>query len=184
MKEVTGDILALAQRGEFDLVIQGCNCEGSMGAGLAKQIKEDYPAAFEADQRLSGTPEQRLGGVVGVTVVSKSNPAITFTILNGYTQLKARSATRGERLADYDAIRSVFKTVASNFPNYRIAYPKIGAGRAHGDWVIIEKIIDEELAGLDHTLVVFDENSATGSTAKVTPGGNAMQHPATVSGTI
>ena len=38
----------------------------------------------------------------------------------------------------------------------RIGYPKIGAGLAGGDWSIIEKIIDEELQGTDHTLVIFE----------------------------
>jgi O-acetyl-ADP-ribose deacetylase (regulator of RNase III) len=156
MKEVTGNILRLAGQGEFDLIVHGCNCEGIMGAGLAKQISEEYPAAKDADQNSSGiTPDQKLGGVVGVTVYSNENPAVVFTILNGYTQRNARGA-RGEVLVDYDAVRSVFRTVGNNYPNYRIAYPKIGAGKAHGDWDTIKAIIDEELDGLDHTLVVFD----------------------------
>ncbi|MFZ6679409.1 hypothetical protein [Undibacterium sp. Tian12W] len=38
----------------------------------------------------------------------------------------------------------------------RLAYPLIGAGLAGGDWVKIAAIIDEELDGMDHTLVRFD----------------------------
>jgi len=39
----------------------------------------------------------------------------------------------------------------------RIGYPKIGAGLAGGDWEIIAAIIiiEEELAGEDHTLVEY-----------------------------
>ena len=40
-----------------------------------------------------------------------------------------------------------------NFPGKRIGYPKIGAGLARGYWNVISQIINEELAGEDHTLV-------------------------------
>lgn len=173
MKTITGDILALAEQGEFDLIVHGCNCEGIMGAGLAKQIKENYPLAFEADKKsASRTPESKLGGITGVTVCSNTDVNVVFTILNAYTQLKSRGSFRGETLVDYDAVRSVFKTIASNYPNYRIAYPKIGAGMAHGNWDTINTIIKEELDGLDHTLVIFDDPNVPA----VVPGGGMIQH--------
>jgi O-acetyl-ADP-ribose deacetylase (regulator of RNase III) len=43
MKTVKGDLLALAKEGKFDIIVQGCNCHNVMGAGLAKQIKEEFP---------------------------------------------------------------------------------------------------------------------------------------------
>jgi len=46
-------------------------------------------------------------------------------------------------------------SVKAQFSGKRIAYPKIGAGLAGGDWDIIRGIIDEELAGEDHTYVEF-----------------------------
>ncbi len=57
--------------------------------------------------------------------------------------------------ANYEAIRSVFKKLKSNYSGKRIGYPKIGAGLAGGDWEKISKIIDEELFNEDHTLVEF-----------------------------
>lgn len=47
------------------------------------------------------------------------------------------------------------RAVARDFAEDRIGYPRIGAGLAGGDWSIIGAIIDEELHGLDHTLVEF-----------------------------
>ena len=41
------------------------------------------------------------------------------------------------------------------FADKVIGYPLIGAGLAKGDWQVISKIIDTELAGTDHTLVKF-----------------------------
>ena len=40
-----------AKNGEFDVIIQGCNCFHTMGAGIAKYIKQDFPEAFAADKQ-------------------------------------------------------------------------------------------------------------------------------------
>jgi O-acetyl-ADP-ribose deacetylase (regulator of RNase III) len=81
---------------------------------------------------------------------------LSFAIVNGYTQFH----WEGEGvLADYDAIRSVFRQVKQQFGGKRIGYPKLGAGLARGDWSIIARIIEEELAGEDHTYVEFMSRS-------------------------
>lgn len=142
MKIVKGDLLALAKAGEFDVIIQGCNCFHLMGAGIAKQIKDQFPVAYSADLTSAYGDARKLGTVtVGSTM--------TLFIVNGYTQF------RPGRNVDYAAIRRVFSTVKQLFEGRRIGYPKIGAGIAGGDWDIISKIIDEELEGEDHTLVVL-----------------------------
>lgn len=154
MKIINGNIIELAKEGKFDLIVHGCNGEQSMGAGLARQIKFEFPEAYEADLSDDRTPEEKLGSISGAKVRYANSDGETnkFYVLNGYTQAYARGYGI---LADYDAIRSVFTTIATHFPKARIAYPKIGAGLARGDWDIIEDIIEEELEGLDHTLVLY-----------------------------
>jgi O-acetyl-ADP-ribose deacetylase (regulator of RNase III) len=73
--------------------------------------------------------------------------------VNAYTQFHWRGK---KPLADYDAIRPAMREVAKQFAGQRIGYPRIGAGMAGGDWDTIAKIIEEELAGQDHTLVEYD----------------------------
>ena len=75
-----------------------------------------------------------------------------ITIVNGYTQFHWRGSAV---LVDYVALRSVMRQVKAMFAGSRIAYPMIGAGLARGDWSIIASIIEEELAGEDHTLVEY-----------------------------
>ena len=48
------------------------------------------------------------------------------------------------------------RQVKGSFAGKRIGYRKMGAGLAGGDWNRIAAIVDEELAGEDHTLVEFD----------------------------
>ena len=49
MQTVRGDLLALAIAGDFDVIIHGCNCLHTMSAGIAKSIKHQFPAAYDAD---------------------------------------------------------------------------------------------------------------------------------------
>ena len=50
MQTVRGDLFALGFAGEFDAIIHGCNCHNTMGAGIAKSVKQQFPAAYHADQ--------------------------------------------------------------------------------------------------------------------------------------
>ncbi|WP_434153492.1 hypothetical protein [Pseudomonas sp. JZ134] len=77
---------------------------------------------------------------------------LELTVVNAYTQF----LWRGEGVkADYEAIRAVMRAIRQGFSGYRIGYPRIGAGLAEGDWAIISALINEELAGLDPTLVEY-----------------------------
>lgn len=149
MKTIQGDLLALALDGTFQVIIHGCNCQCTMGAGIAKAIKSTFPEAFAADCETAKGDRTKLG-TISYATVSRDDHEIT--VVNGYTQLNWRGS--GVR-ADYDAIRSVMAAVKQEFSGSRIGYPLIGAGLAKGDWSIISVIIDEELSGEDHTLVEF-----------------------------
>jgi len=149
MKTVRGDLLALAQDGTFQVIIHGCNCQCTMGAGIAKAIKSIFPEAFAADCETTTGDRTKLGTISHATV---SRGGVEITIVNGYTQFNWRGS--GVH-ADYEAIRSVMAAVKKRFSGSRIGYPLIGAGLAKGDWSIISAIIDEELSGEDHTLVEF-----------------------------
>lgn len=158
MKFITGNILDLAENGVFDVVVHGCNCESNMGAGLAKTIADRYPAVAQVDASTSNIdPADKLGEFSGVMISPQNSDSdFEFTIINAYIQEHARGYGSGETLVDYDAVRTVFRSIAENFSGQRISYPKIGAGQARGDWAIISEIIEEELAGEDHTLVIFN----------------------------
>ncbi|MFC4159134.1 macro domain-containing protein [Chitinimonas lacunae] len=149
MKQISGNLLDLAEAGQFDLIVHGCNCFCTMGAGLAKTIRQHYPEAFAADAATVAADRNKLGTYSIATI--RRGP-VEFLIVNAYTQYD----WRGRHIkADYDAIRSVFARLRQTFPDKRIGYPLIGAGLARGDWKLISSIIEAELAGMDHALVVL-----------------------------
>lgn len=49
MKKVYGDLIEMAEHGDFDVIVHGCNCFCTMGAGIALQIKHHFPEAYYAD---------------------------------------------------------------------------------------------------------------------------------------
>jgi O-acetyl-ADP-ribose deacetylase (regulator of RNase III) len=149
MNIVCGDLIELAKAGTFDVIIHGCNCQCRMGRGIALTIKQQFPEAYTADCQTTIGDRTKLGTF---TTVKIDRDGFNFTIVNGYTQFH----WQGDGvLADYDAIRSVFRQVKQQFAGKRMGYPKIGAGLARGDWSIIAAIVDEELAGENHTYVEF-----------------------------
>ncbi|MBD2769510.1 macro domain-containing protein [Hymenobacter sp. BT664] len=147
MRTEKGDLVRKAKAGEFDVIVHGCNCFCTMGAGIAKTIKQVFPAAYEADLATPVGDKAKLGHytVANVQVGGKA-----LTILNAYTQYHWQG--RG-RKADYDALRQVFRRIKQEYAGQRIGYPAIGAGLAGGEWPVIAAIIEEELAGEDHVFV-------------------------------
>ncbi|MER8801482.1 MULTISPECIES: macro domain-containing protein [unclassified Mesorhizobium] len=149
MQTIRGDLLQLALDGTFDVIVHGCNCQCQMGKGIALSIKQPFPEAYAADcATLKGDPA-KLGSI---SVAEIKRGSRIFHVVNGYTQFHWQG--KGVK-ADYQAIRKVMQAVKGKFAGKRIGYPKIGAGLAGGDWETIASIINDELAGEDHTLVEY-----------------------------
>ncbi|WP_084068219.1 macro domain-containing protein [Desulfocicer vacuolatum] len=149
MKIVNGDLIKLAVDGEFDVIIHGCNCFCTMGAGIARSIKAQFPEAFQADLATKKGDRTKLGGFSHAMVTQNGHAVI---VINAYTQFHYSG---NAVLADYDAITSVFRKLKVQFSGKRFGFPLIGAGLAGGDWQVISKIIDRELQGEDFTLVQY-----------------------------
>ena len=149
MKVTKGDLIKKAKEGEFDLIVHGCNCFCTMGAGIAKGIKSEFPEAFDADQATTEGSKEKLGTCSFAKI---EREGINLIVVNAYIQFDYRG--RGVKV-DYDAVRSCMKWIRENFGGKRIGIPKIGAGLAGGDWERISQIVDKELAEEDVTLVEF-----------------------------
>ena len=149
MKIIQGDLIQLALNGEFDVIIHGCNCFCTMGAGIAKSIKSEFPEAYQADLETIKGNSGKLGTFSYAKVIRDSHE---ITVINAYSQFHWKGF--GNKVV-YSAIRNVFKDIKKNYSGKKIGYPLIGCGLAGGDWDLIGKIIESELSGEEHTLVKF-----------------------------
>ncbi|MFW6007934.1 MAG: macro domain-containing protein [archaeon] len=155
MKYMYGNLITLAEKGYFDVIIHGCNCFHKMGAGIAKEIADRYPIAYEEDKKTNYGSPLKLGSYMYVNVESPIIKNHHFFIVNAYTQYYyGRGKNKQDLIHHY--IQEVFEEIAYEFFGYRIGYPKIGAGLAGGDWEKISQIIDYELGSIDHKLVILN----------------------------
>ncbi len=129
------------------MIVHGCNCFCIFGAGIAKQIRERFPAAYDADLATEKGDAGKLGTCSYAVCPTSSGSVV---VVNAYTQF---GFAYGRTVVDYDAIESCFEWVAQQFAGERIGVPRIGAGLAGGAWPIIANIIQRELVGEDITLV-------------------------------
>ncbi len=158
MNTVRGNLVTMGLSGQFDIIIHGCNCFCSFGAGIAKEIAQRIPEAYKADLGTDKGSHLKLGTYTRAQVRildDQGRNKHTLNVINAYTQYDFW--TKGPR-ADYEAIRSVFQRIKSDFGGgvFTFGIPKIGAGLAGGRWDIISEIIEEEMKDEHLTLVEFD----------------------------
>lgn len=153
LKRIKGDLLALAERGKFDMIVHGCNCKNTMGSGIAKQIKDKYPEAYRADTKYSENvlSYEKLGNFSRARVGS-------FSIINAYTQHEY--LPRGQDHFEYASFAVILQKLAHYWGNYDFGFPYIGMGLAGGDPDRIISILEEfasvvEAKGGSATLVEY-----------------------------
>lgn len=150
IKETKGDLIELAKQGEFNLIAHGANCFKTMGAGIALQIRNNFPDAYKADKSDARLSLERLGDFTSSS--HYNNKGKNFTIINLYTQFEP-----GPNL-DYEALTLGLRKVNMLYGGLSIGLPQIGAGIGSGDWNKILKIIKRELKDMDVTIVYYEKS--------------------------
>lgn len=144
-KEVKGDLIEMTKEGTFDVICHGANCMQTMGAGIARVIKINFPEAYQVDKDDTRLSRQRLGDLSYSFDVDSN----TY-IVNLYTQYY------GGRNLDYEALTLSLRKLAMIFDeDVHIGLPLIGCGIAGGDWSKVKSIIKEELKEYKVTIVIL-----------------------------
>lgn len=136
-----GNLLNLAEAGEFDIVVQGCNCFNTMGGGIAREIRERYPEVAAVDSETVRGDYNKLGTwTEGYAWFNeRGDDADNFIIINAYTQY---NMSTGEDVFEYTAFQLILQKLAHEFPGKRIGFPYIGMGLAGGDKDIIMPMLE------------------------------------------
>lgn len=135
---IYGDLL----EADADMICQQVNCQGVMGAGLARAIYTKWPVVKARYLKFcrdvgGGDPELLLGGVQVIHA-----PWIPFDVANIFGQLDYGRKKR--RYTSYDAMWNAFCWIRDSYPKDTvIAFPYgIGCGLAGGSWAIVRMLID------------------------------------------
>lgn len=138
LKHVKGNLLDLAEAGEFDVIVQGCNCFNTMGGGIAREIRERYPEVAYVDGKTEKGDYMKLGNWTSEVVVRK-NGSVEFDIINAYTQY---NMSTGKDVFEYSAFQLILEKLAFVYPGKRFGLPYIGCGLAGGEQETIVDMID------------------------------------------
>src|SRR5690606_27601150 len=141
--KINGDLISLAKEGKFDVIVHGCNCFCTMGAGLAPQMAKNFGAdrfylensnykgnINKLGQISYGTTYIKDGEIPRIYLTPKDNLTLTnngfkkLEVVNAYTQYNP-----GKDL-DYNALILCLKKINHMFKGKHIGLPKIGAGIA------------------------------------------------------
>lgn len=117
------------------IILHGVNCQGVMGAGVAKAIRDKWPVVKLQYETLCDCfyQQSHLGGLCQPVLVSDD-----IIVCNLFTQINYGSKT-GTRYADPDlifiALTNLARLINSNrLPHHPIYTPKIGCGLGGLNW--------------------------------------------------
>ena len=131
-----GNLLDLAENGDFDVIVQGCNCFNTMGGGIAREIRERYPLAAASDMQTTRGDYTKLGSwTVGLNDLTDRR----FLIINAYTQY---NMSQGTDVFEYTAFQLILEKLTFVYPGKRFGLPYIGMGLAGGDKDVIIPMIE------------------------------------------
>ena len=114
------------------VLVHGCNAQGVMGSGFAKQFKEVFPEAYH---KYLNQFNLQLGQVISMEYGD-------LTVCSAITQ-KFYGRDKTIRYVDYWAVQQSLLKVATLAKDRPIYMPFIGGGLANGDRTILATIFEE-----------------------------------------
>jgi O-acetyl-ADP-ribose deacetylase (regulator of RNase III) len=143
MKEIKGDLIQLAKNGEFDVIVHGCNCFNTMGAGIAVKMRTEFKAdtspwegsMFKGSIDKLGCISPLQCWIKDEIVLDDYNKDLfkdskSLIVINAYTQYNYKSY----KPLDYNALQLCLRKINYNYKGCKIGLPLIGCGLAGGIW--------------------------------------------------
>ncbi len=144
---IKGDLLQCTE----EIFGHQVNCQGVMGSGIARQIRDRYPIVYEEYIRYceGKSPEELLGQCQLVETDQK-------TVANLFGQLNY--GREPVLYTNYEGLRRSLQSL-KNYAQQngkQVALPYlIGCGLANGDWSIVSRMIEEVFENYEVTLYQF-----------------------------
>lgn len=161
---VKRDLIEVMKSGYPMMVMHGCNMQGAMGAGFAKEVRAfAEPCYYDYANWLDFQEDANMRPTLGDVRVNQQHSVLFFHALTQDTY------GREERKLNYGALAKacsfvnsylkknpeVARLFRSNIGS-RIHMPKIGCGLAGGDWNIVKEILQVSFDS-DISIVVYEK---------------------------
>lgn len=125
----------------------GCNCAGTMDAGVAVAFKKRWPKMFDEYRALCDDGRFRLGDTC---VWTDGNETVYCLAIQEHWKAKAKLPALTKSLTK-------MVELAANAGIDRVGLPRIGAGLGGLDWARVKNIANEVGKETAVTLVVFEQ---------------------------
>ena len=136
LNRTKGDLLNLAKAGKFNIIVHGCNCFNTMGSGIARQIREEYPQAYSADCTTAPGDRNKLG-------TYSFSATENFLIINAYTQFGFNKKGEVADVFEYTAFKLILEKLTHFHGANHFGFPYIGMGLAGGDSTRIIEMLED-----------------------------------------
>lgn len=150
---VTGDLFENAYH--VQAFAHGCNCQGSMGAGIAKSFRERYPEMYAQYCALCKSVPRQFNLGDAWYWHEEGKPGV-FNLGTQEDYWRSR--------ATYEAIEQALKQMRQQADEKdidSIALPRIGAGYGGLSWKKVRAVIKQVFADWPGKLVVYEEYQPT-----------------------
>ena len=138
-----------------DVICHQVNCQGVMGSGVAKQVREKYPWVYATYKRACDNAHNS-----GVRLLGRTQQVFIDehrSIMNIFAQ--DNFGYDGNCYTDYDALRNCLEIIKSQFHNKVIAIPYLMAcHRGGGSWDIVGQMIEKVFADSDCEILICEYN--------------------------
>ena len=123
---------------DCNFICHQVNCQGKMGSGIAKQIRDRWPEVYSNYARVV---DSKMLGKIQILYIEDANIP-RQCVVNMFAQ--ENYGYDGVRYTSYDAFWNCLNELKNQIPRgATIAFPyKIGCGLGGANWEIIEKMID------------------------------------------
>lgn len=136
--EIEGDLITLFEQEILDVIAHGCNCQCTMGSGIARKIRDKYPEVYNLDLRTEKGDINKLGNYTTAEINRTNKPG---KIYNLYTQYNYGNDDALYLI--YPAIELALRKMIFLEKDKKIGLPQIGCKQAGGDWNIVKKMIED-----------------------------------------
>lgn len=162
MEWIKGDLL----EADVDYICHQVNCQGKMGSGIAKSIKEKWPIVYE--QYVAAYKQREVE--INEMCSFEYSLDVSETLLGHLQQIKVNDKQTvinmfaqqyygydGKRYTSYDAFWACLGGIRDSVPKgSKIGFPKgIGCGLGGANWQVIETMIYEVLDN-DYKVYIYE----------------------------
>ena len=140
-----------------DFILHQVNCQGVMGSGVAKQVKDKFPKVYDEYKKWCNTiPLDVLLGQVQFVNTQEDYDTSFKGIINLFAQ--NNFGYDGNRYTNYDALRNCLEFIEETITwHATIAIPYLmSCYRGGGDWNVVYKMIDEIFDGSNIDVLICE----------------------------